>query len=258
MEIDVNGVTREFLLSVPEVVSGVDMPLLIAIHGGGGSTSPYPQRAQFETLAATEGIITAYPLSDLLPPNEGEWILNTTAISTRDIDFMQAMIDDISSQYCVDFKRIYATGYSLGSMFNYELVCQMSTTFAAVASHAGTMPVEPDSCTTDDNVAIMHIHATNDFIIRYGQPWDWKEWDIVGTMMDVPGLVDFWGDRYACQDVSETENNDSTHIVHDSCDEGVRVEHHRMASGSHNWPTTINGTSTPDVIWDFLSEFSKP
>jgi polyhydroxybutyrate depolymerase len=257
-EIDVNGVTRAYTLSVSEVKPGVEMPMLIAINGAEGNDYPFPQQTSFEALAASEGVILVRPESDLLPPNEGEWILNTTAISTRDIDFMKAMIADIATGYCVDFKRIYATGYSLGSMFNYELVCHMSDYFAAVASHAGSMPVQMDSCPMKENVAIMHIHNVNDWLIDYDLPWDWKEWDPVGTMMDVPALVTYWGDRYGCQDASETVNGDSTHIVHDNCDGGVRVEHHAMANGIHEWPNTINGTQTAEVVWDFLSEFSKP
>ena len=76
-------------------------------------------------------------------------------------------------------------------MFNYELACQLSDRFAAIASHAGTMPVSPDSCDQDSNVAVMHLHGEDDYIIAYNNAWDWKEWDEVGTMMAIPSLVTF-------------------------------------------------------------------
>ena len=52
-------------------------------------------------------------------------------------------------------------------MFVYELVCQMSDTFAAVASYAGTMPVSPTECALKRNVPIMHLHGALDATIPY-------------------------------------------------------------------------------------------
>ena len=80
-------------------------------------------------------------------------------------------------------------------MFTYELACQMSDRFAAIASYAGTMPVSPASCDISDGIAMMHIHGELDGIIAYNNAWDWKEWDSVGTMQAIPDLVDYWGDK---------------------------------------------------------------
>ena len=170
---------------------------------------------------------------------------------------MEAMIDDISAQHSVDPARVYAIGYSLGSMFTYELACHMSSRFAAIASFAGTMPVSPKSCEPEKNVPIMHIHGLDDPVIAYGHTWDWKSWDSVGTMMDIPSLVQFWSDQYNCQNESRTESADSHHIVHSACEQNVRVEHYRVNETGHVWPDTLNGVPTYQVIWSFLSEFSK-
>jgi len=32
-------------------------------------------------------------------------------------------------------------------------------------------------------------------IIAYGNTWDWKSWDTVGTMRGIPSLVQFWSDQ---------------------------------------------------------------
>jgi polyhydroxybutyrate depolymerase len=203
-------------------------------------------------------MILAFPVGKLVPPNEGAWQLNTDAQSRQDIDFIEALIDDISAQHSVDPARVYAIGYSLGSMFTYELACHMSSRFAAVASFAGTMPVSPNSCAQERNVPIMHIHGLDDPIIAYGHTWDWKSWDSVGTMMDIPSLVQFWSNRYNCQNESQTESADSLHVVHDECDQNVRVEHYRVNETGHVWPQSINGVPTYQIIWSFLSGFSKP
>lgn len=257
-ELMVNGVRRQYRLSVPRADAGVVLPVLMAFHGGSGRDYPFPQQREFEELVETEGVIAVYPLAELVPPNEGEWQLNTSESSTQDIAFVEALIDDLSVRYCVDSSRIYATGYSLGSMFTYELACHLNTRFAAIASLAGTMPVTPNFCALVENVSIMHIHGQDDSIISYDSEWEWKAWDSVGTMRDIPSLVRFWSEQYGCQNERETESDSALHIVHDACDEGVRVEHYRLTGVGHEWPDAIRGVSTHEVIWNFVSEFTKP
>ena len=257
-ELMVNGVRRQYRLSVPQADAGVALPVLMAFHGGSGRDYPFPQQREFEELVETEGVIAVYPLAELVPPNEGEWQLNTSEGSTQDIAFVEALIDDLSARYCVDSNRIYATGYSLGSMFTYELACHLNARFAAIASLAGTMPVTPNSCALVENVSIMHIHGQDDSIISYDNEWEWKAWDSVGTMRDIPSLVRFWSEQYGCQNESETQSDSALHIVHDACDEGVRVEHYRLTGVGHEWPDAIRGVSTHEVIWNFVSEFAKP
>ena len=253
----VDGLERRFRFSAPAVEAGEKLPLVMAFHGGGGAGDLFPQEDEFNELVDSENLIMVYPIAELVSPNEGEWQLNTRAGAMHDIHFLEAILDEMGSRYCVDQDRLYATGYSLGAMYTYEVACHMNDRFAAVASFAGTMPVSPDSCALVDNIALMNIHGDEDQIIPYGSTWDWKEWDSVGTMMAAPSVVDFWSEKNNCQISDESATTDGAHRVHDECDGGVRVEHHRLSGVDHGWPWAINGTSTPRVIWDFLSAFQK-
>ena len=257
-EIAVNGVEREYHLFVPTNPSEGPMSLLVLLNGGDAGSWMFPQQRRWEELAGKAGIIIAIPIGKLVPPNEGAWQLNTDAQSRQDIDYIEAMIDDISSHHPVDAREVYAIGYSLGSMFSYELACQMSERFAAIASFAGTMPVSPKSCDPERNVPIMHIHGVEDPIIAYEHTWDWKGWDSVGTMRDIPSLVQFWRDRYNCQNEGRTESEGESHFVYDMCERGARVEHHRLETVGHGWPENLNRVSTHSVIWSFLSGFTTP
>lgn len=257
-EIAVNGVERKYHAFVPTRPPEGPMSLMVFLMGGDAGSWKFPQQSQFEELAEKEGIILAFPVGKRLPSNEGAWQLNTDARSRQDIDYIAAVIDDISASHPIDSSEVYAIGYSLGSMFSYELACQMSTRFAAIASFAGTMPVSPKSCEPERNVPIMHIHGVKDPVIAYGNTWDWKAWDSVGTMRDIPSLVQYWGDKYNCQNKSQTESDTSGHIVFDTCNQNARIEHHRIESAGHGWPESINGEPTYRVIWSFLGRFSMP
>ncbi len=257
--ISVDGVDRNFMMSVPASEKGTLLPILMAFHGGGDVKSfnypPFPQSQQFLELAQSEKFILVYPFSKLLESNEGAWQLNTTDETQQDIKFIQAIIENISSANCVDQNKIYATGYSLGSMFTYELACQMNDTFAAIASFAGTMPKNPNSCVLENEIPIMHIHGTDDFIISYKNEWDWKNWDYVGTMKSIPDLVDYWSNKNNCSSYEEITGKFSTHLIYSDCNSDVKVEHYQLSGQGHGWPEVIEGRSTHQVIWDFLKEF---
>ena len=232
--------------------------MIIAFHGGSGRAWPFPQQGKWKQLVESEQVIYVQPLAELLPDNEGEWRLNTTEDGAHDIEFISTLIDKLSVYYCVDPKRIYAVGYSLGSMFTYEMACQLSDKFAAVASFAGTMPVSPDSCALKSPVGVMHIHGEKDPIIAYANRWDWKDWAKVGTMMAIPELVTYWKDKNACKTDKETPISGGAHVVHSDCDGGVGVEHYKLSNVGHEWPEVIDGRSTHTVIWEFLQRHSKP
>jgi len=255
--LDVDGLARRYRLYVPTTQPGSPLPLIVIAHGGGNSEVPFIDEEGFRLLSENEGVILAYPLGYVVGNNEGEWQLNTSDSNRHDINFVEAIIDDIGSRYPVDASRVYAVGYSLGGMFVYELACQLSHRFAAIASHAGTMPVAPADCNPAVHSAIMHFHGDSDSIIPYSSPWDWKAWDSVGTMQDIPSLVAYWRTKYACQDEAQSPSDVSVHSIYSGCEQGVRVEHHQLLNADHDWPTGVNGVRTSQVIWLFLRDFTR-
>ena len=264
ISIFVEGQERLFRLTVPESTVGTPLPLVIAFHGGGGAEEDFQQQNQFDQLAEEEDFIMAYAIAESdRTVAEGEWYLNTAATSRDDNDFALQIVNELSSVYCVDQDRLYAIGYSLGSMFTYEVACQLNHRFAAVASFAGTMPVNPESCTLFGNMAVLHVHGKLDYIIDYDEDWDWKdgEHEGVGTMSDVPGMIDFWAQLSNCEDDNTHSHlfggDDVEHVVHSECDGDVRIELYGMEAQEHTWPEQVDGTDTYRLMWNFLSGFTN-
>ena len=257
INLQVGELNRQYELFTPKLSDNESLPILFAFHGGGGRDYPYPQQEKFEELVDEKKIILVFPLSYQLKNNEGEWQLNTSSDSRHDIDFIDTLIDNLSSSYNVDSKRVYAIGYSLGSMFTYELACHLNSKITAIASFAGTMPLNMNNCVMNQNVPIMHIHGFNDSIISYSNQWNWKNWDSVGTMLDIPSLINYWKNKYNCQ--SKNESNTSTYelITYTNCNSSSQVEHYKLNSVGHSWPTSINNLSTHNVIWNFLNNFKR-
>ena len=258
--IEVDGVEREFRLSAPSSEPGTRLPLVIAFHGGTDSQEDFAQQEQFDQLGEQEKFVMAYAIAEQdRTAAEGEWFLNTAATSEEDNNFAEAIVDELSESYCIDQDRLYAIGYSLGAMFTYEIACQLNHRFAATASFAGTMPVNPESCDIARGIGILHIHGKLDYIIYYHSDWEWKEGEHegVGTMSEVPALIDYWAEKSGCQTMSEDSGFFVEHIVHDECIDGVRIEHYGLELNDHNWPDEIEGIQTPELMWDFLSDFTR-
>ena len=260
MLILVNDGMREFRLSVPSSEVGTKLPLIIAFHGGGGAEEDFQQQDEFDQLGEQEKFIMVYAVAeDGRSSAEGEWFLNTAATSFEDNDFTEAIVDNLSSQYCLDQDRLYAIGYSLGSMYTYEIACQLNHRFAAVASFAGTMPVDPETCDLVGNMGILHIHGKLDYIIDYDDDWDWKdgEHEGVGTMSNVPGMIEAWSMRANCLSSDTDADLFLEHITHNECFGEVRVEHYGMEFWEHTWPNEVDGTPTYELMWEFLSDFTN-
>ena len=132
----------------------------------------------------------------------------------------------------------------------------MSNSFASIASVAGTMPLNVKFCEQPWSVPFMHVHGVEDPIIAYGNSWEWKAWDSVGAMRDIPSLVNYWSEKYDCQSEVETNREVISHFAYSDCAEGARVEHYRLERGTHDWPETLLGQPTSEVMWSFLNRYN--
>ena len=129
-----DGNNREYILYVPQTYSSsISTPILFAFHGGDGYANDFMNyEADFRSISDSAGFILVYPQA-LEDPNDGNstnW-LHKEPTDHKDIFFIEALIDTISTQYNIDLQRVYACGYSLGGMFSYELACQLNHKIAA-------------------------------------------------------------------------------------------------------------------------------
>lgn len=129
------GKARTYGLFVPEGYDGSRaLPLVFVFHGSGGSGDSIRKSYPLEGVANGGGIFV-YP-----DGNGGEWNLDAKADKNPDIALFDALTGELSTRYCVDKRRIFATGYSNGGYFANQLGCRRGNTLRAIASHAGGGP----------------------------------------------------------------------------------------------------------------------
>ncbi|MDA8886868.1 dienelactone hydrolase family protein [Bacteroidia bacterium] len=246
--------TREYVIFVPESYDGASaVPLILNFHGFSGQASDYMKYADMRALAESETFILVYPQgSDM--DGSSHWNPSLPGGDNKsdadDLGFTEALINEISSNYSIDAKRVYACGYSNGGMMAYGLANYKSNLIAAVGCVSGVM-LDLNG-TTSHPMPVIHLHGTSDGVIPYtgGQYYNAAE-----------SVIDHWIDFNNTTE-TPTENSETSggitieHSLYDQGDNGVSVELYKYVNGDHVWFTnTYQENSTSQLIWNFVSKY---
>ena len=261
-----DGHNREYIIYVPQSYSSsTTTPILFAFHGGSGYAYDFMNyEADFRPIADTANFILVYPQA-LEDPNDGNstnW-LHKDPTDHKDIFFIEYLIDTLSTQFNIDDSRVYATGYSLGGMFSYELACQLNEKITAIASVAGAAFHGAFSyCDITHPTAVLSINGTDDGTHPYIDINDWGYFSI-------PEIDSFWvhtnnTDIFpVVNQLPDINSNDGSTVERYTWNNGdgcVTVEELKIINGGHDWPSSSNSSGNQDIdanieVWNFVSKF---
>lgn len=231
VEIQVGAQIREYLLVVPEGYDpNTPMPLVFAWHGRGSSSDV--ARLYFQIEQASDGqAIFVYPQGLPLESMGGQtgWDL---AASGYDVDFFDAMLDEVSQGLCIDTERVFSTGHSFGGYMSNALGCFRASALRAIGSVAGGPPF---GVCEDDEVAAWLTHGTGDRVVPFSQGESSRD-----------ALLD----RNGCG-TTTTATDPAPCVSYDGCAEGLPVvwcEHDETALSGHGWPRFAG-----PAIWAFFA-----
>lgn len=275
--IDVDGRTRTYRIHVPDSYTGDSaVPLVFVLHGGTSNADETIRYTRFDAQADTSGFIAVYPNGTRKQWNDGRNAPTTPVGQVDDVNFIRTLIDQLSEQYNIDPKRVYACGISNGAMMSYRLACELSDRIAAIGPVAGNLPVNiADSCQPAAAVSVIAFHGTDDEFV----PIDGGQ--IVGNRGAVRSLSEtlakFAGvagctTQPVSEDLPDVDPNDGTTVRLDRytpCSGPQAVEAYVIDGGGHTWPgarpvrTFRLGRTTQDVnatqlIWEFFAAHPKP
>ena len=276
----VDGLERTYILHVPpNYDKETPVPLVLALHGGGGSAEKMANLTGFNDVSDKEGFIVVYPEGIENHWNDGRVLQNYRAHKDNidDVTFMSVLIDHIKQEYTIDESRIYATGISNGAMMSCRLACELSDKIAAIAMVAGAMPEDLCvHCNPLNPVSVLVINGTEDPLVL----WEGGEIKFgrqtLGRTLSVRDTVQFWVTHNNCEQPVITWLPDSTddgttvrREVYGNGLEGTEVTLYAIEGGGHTWPGgpqyaseriisrtcyDINGT---EVIWQFFTGHTK-
>jgi polyhydroxybutyrate depolymerase len=268
--IDVNGVSRNYLLYAPPGQSGKRMPAFIMMHGSGSSATQQERYSNFDAFAQAHGLVVMYPNGIDKHWNDGRVIGHESMAD--DIGFIKAMLAEVIAQGSIDPKRVYAAGISNGGFMAQHMACVMPDALAGIAVVAATQPVDA-ACPSPRPMPVIFFQGTADKFVPFnGGPIAPQFGANRGTAMSNAQAVAIWQKRNGCGAAQRTQipSKDASDplpvtVETYSCPAGRGLEDVIVQGGGHTWPgahqgwlaTKILGPVTDNIdanatIWSFF------
>jgi polyhydroxybutyrate depolymerase len=159
--------TRQYFLVAPDSYDSTKpLPILVGLHGINGSPAAFRDQFLFGALASEYNYVGIFPLGwgdevNSSPTwNAGSCCLSAMIANINDVEFVQAIIQEVKKNYLIDESRIWAVGFSAGGMMAYKLGCDLSSVITAVGIVSGSMMQDP--CTPASPISIIHLHGELD------------------------------------------------------------------------------------------------
>ncbi|MDF3071355.1 MAG: putative secreted esterase [Polyangiaceae bacterium] len=250
--ISVGGTSRDFKLHVPAAYDGkAAVPLIVDFHplGGSGASertgSPYPAKTD------AEGVIMAFP-SGKQGPSGGAWNVGPCCVaSVDDVAFAKALVAEVQKSACIDPKRVYAVGFSMGGGMSHYLACHASDVFAAVAPAAFDLLKENvDDCKPTRPLSVVIFRGTSDPIVPYAGGYS----DVVSGMpinfLGAKTTFEKWGQLNECTGSASAEDAQGCSAF-STCKGGVEVRLCTKQGGGHE-------AGNAQVAWPILKKYALP
>ncbi len=240
------GRERSYRLFVPPGYDGrTRLPLVLDLHGSGGTAAGQAANSRFEELAARERVLVA----TLQAGAEGNrWNVPITAERPDDVQYVSDVIDDVAARACTDTQRVYATGFSGGARMSSLLACKLGTRIAAIAPMAGLR--WPGPC-DGRAVPVLTFHGLADPQNTYDghvetRGGEWRE--------SVPEALAGWAKHNRCDGdaVLDDPAGPLSTLRYEGCDAEVRLV--RIDGLQHAWAR--NEVDATREMWTFFEAHS--
>jgi polyhydroxybutyrate depolymerase len=243
-ELSSGGRQRTYRLFVPPAYDGRgELPLVLDLHGSGGTSAGQARNSGLETLAAREGVLVA----TLQAGENNRWNVPVTAERADDVAYAADVIDHVAARVCTDRARVYATGFSGGGRMTSLLGCRLNARIAAIAPMAGLR--WPGPC-EGRAVPVLTFHGLADTQNPYGGNADGRgaEW-----LESVPDALAAWARHNRCAPdvIFEDPPGPLSTMRYAGCGDGAQVRLIRIDGLGHTWAREeIDATA---AMWEFFA-----
>jgi polyhydroxybutyrate depolymerase len=248
----VGGTSRTYILHVPSKYDGTKpVPLVVDFHPLGGSGSSESGSSPYKAQTDPEGVITAYP-DGKRGPSGGAWSVGPCCVAdTDDVAFAKALVADVEKVACIDSKRVYAVGFSMGGGMSHYVACHAADVFAAVAPAAFDLLKEnQDTCTPPRPITVVSFRSTGDSVVSYNGGYSSVVAGMPITFLGAKGTFQKWAAIDQCTDSPSAEDSSGC-STYSSCKGGVQVTLCTKQGGTHE-------PGNAKVGWPLLKKYTLP
>jgi polyhydroxybutyrate depolymerase len=258
--IESGGQQRHYLIHVPPGYDGsTKTPLVVLFHGLGGTPQAVIDTTSMGAIADKKNTILVAPLGR---GRVTHWDFRTPISDpSSDLAFVRDLVKEVKAEACIDSSRVYATGFSNGSVLALALACDGTTKFAAYGAVSG--PFWNDTCRGAPPASIIYFHGLRDKIVPYvGAD------TVIGPLPPVNDVMASWAAHDSCPAASATTTV-SEHVRHftwRACKDGSGINVYVVDNGGHRWPGgkpipsgQVSGVMTQEIdasnlIWRFFDQ----
>jgi polyhydroxybutyrate depolymerase len=235
---------RAYRLFVPPGYDGrTRLPLVLDLHGSGGTSAGQARNSGFEIVAAREGFAVA-----TLEADNARWNVPVANEQPDDVAYVSDVIDHVAARVCIDVARVYATGFSGGARMSSLLGCKLNRRIAAIAPVAGLR--WPAPC-EGRPVPVLTFHGLADTQNPYEgkAPGRGAEW-----MESVPDALAGWARHDNCdlKVILEDSPGPLSTMRYEGCHGDAEVRMIRIDGLGHSWARQEIDTTA--AIWQFFSQ----
>ncbi len=268
LTLHLGGQDRTMIVHVPTTYNPkVPASLVFNFHGFVNTAAQQRDISLMEATSDAHGFILVYPDGLGQSWNAGDCCGLAVTANVDDVGFVKAALATMSRDWCVDPKRIYATGFSNGGFLAHRLACEMSETFAAIAPVSGVLGRDPSTCNPTRPLSVLEFHGTSDQVVPYngGVPFLGSDSGVQSTFRSVKETVDFWRAKNECQPGTQVYAKGDATCTRYACKAGTKVEFCSIDGGGHNWPgggpvfgggKISKDISASEQIWAFFEGVS--
>jgi polyhydroxybutyrate depolymerase len=258
--IEIEGQPREYILHTPPTYDGSQaLPVVIVLHGHGGSDKEMMAATGMNAKADQENFIVIYPNGTGEPRGFNNGILFKPTSNMDDDAFMRTLIENSIQQLHADPRRVYIAGFSNGAGMTYRLGAEFTSQLAAIAIVEGAIGTHQGGSSMvipqpSSPLPVIIFHGKQDKTIPYDGGTGANNLDY----FSVANALAFWNKNNGCTQEPQKQTLDNGNVLTEDfqgCTAGSEVLLYTILSGVHEWPTQQDkaGFSGTDAVWDFFS-----
>jgi polyhydroxybutyrate depolymerase len=159
-------------LYVPRAGEDRGRPLLVFLHGLGGSGAELVQRLELVAFADAQGF--AFMAPEGSPDYSGRRFWNASAsccnfdqLAVDHVAQLRNWITEALRHPGLDPGRVYVIGYSNGGFMAYRAACELSPLLRGIFSIAGAGPSDGEPCNPVQSLSVVEIHGDRDAIVDF-------------------------------------------------------------------------------------------
>ena len=239
-----DGRTRRYRTYVPAgLPAGSAVPLVIALHGGLGTSSQFAANSGLNGFADSNRFIAVYPdgignQSDgtgYQTWNGGYCCGPAATQAVDDVAFIRNLVATLRTTMPIDPRRVYAMGHSNGGILAYKLACELSDVIVAIGFQAGSNVIA--GCQPTNPVSVFHLHGTADtnMPINGGKGSGVSTTIFVAARNAVDAMATVNGCNVSSPKPLVTTNTDVTALSWTGCRSNSEVKFVTVKSATHAW-----------------------